>query len=148
MGGKMLNFSKKISLASILFLLSCGYIGNIYAADQYGNISNTEIKQKEDSVVTYCSTVMEELYLAANPDATASPSKFDKFKSTAKNLLGKKPAAPKITNDMYMSASNAYNTAITKYYDSRNNFQTTNIMKNSDLNTIKSQCQTAEKMLG
>jgi hypothetical protein len=141
-------FSKKLTLSSILFLLSCGYISNIYAADQFGNISNTEIKQKEDSVVTYCSTVMEELYLASNPDVAAKPSKFDSFKSAAKNLLGKKSSAPKITNDMYMSASNRYNAAITKYYDSRNNYQTTNIMKDSDLNTIKSQCQTAEKMLG
>lgn len=144
----MVVLSKKLILASVLFLVSCGYIGNLYAADQFGNMSNAEIKQKEDSVVSYCSTVMEELYLAANPDVTAKPSKFDAFKSAAKNFLGKKPAGSKVTNDMYMSASNAYNTAITKYYDSRNNFQTSNTIKHVDLNAIKSQCETAEKMLG
>lgn len=138
----MTIFSKKINLAGAFLLLSCIFINNLYAADA---ISDTMLKQKEGDVVTACSTTMEALYLAANP--TGSASKFDKFKSAAKNLLGKSTGT-KVTNDMYNQASNTFNTAISAYYDSKSNTAISNTQKFVNLNAIESQCQTAQKMLG
>ena len=138
----MFNVSKKLSLAGAFFLLSFAFVNTLHAADA---ISNDLLKQKEGDVVTSCSTIMEALYLSANP--TGSTSKFDKFKSAAKNLIGKS-SAPKVTNDMYNKASNDFNTAISVYYDSKNNTAISNTQKYTNLNAIESQCQTAKKMLG